>query len=69
VSAPLRDFARYLELKLDEEIGMRVYQNGEGAASSWDDYRFRCGRIAGLSDARNYVDEALRNFLDDDQEG
>lgn len=68
MSAVLRDFVRLAQERLDDEILLRVGQNGDGAASSWEDYRYRCGRINGLREARDSLDETLRLLLDDSED-
>ena len=64
----LREFVRFAAERLDDEVLVRTQQNGSGSASSWEDYRYRCGRIEGLREARDALDEALSLYLDESED-
>ena len=51
--------------KIDSEV-TRISDNlAAGGVSSFEDYKFRAGVIAGLKLARGIVSESSRNYLDD----
>lgn len=68
MSVELRAFVRLTQDRLAQEEALRASQNGTGSARSWEDYRYRCGRIDGLRDAREFLDEALRLYFNDDDD-
>lgn len=69
MSAPLREFVRFARERLEAEAATLAAANGTGSAASWEDYRYRCGRINGIRDALDSIEGALRAYLDDDEDG
>lgn len=62
------EFMRAVREKLAADLANNVESTGKGAATSWDDYRYRVGIATGLQRARNAIDDVYKQFMKGDEE-
>ena len=64
----MQDFIRFIQRQLDEKIVEKQVAIGDGRAKDWADYKTITGEIAGLKEAKQTIREAVRRFMDADEE-
>jgi hypothetical protein len=53
--------------EIEERRAALTHALADGSANSFEEYRFMCGEIRGLSLAHSYVTDLVRRLEDDDE--
>ena len=62
------DLLRFIQRQLDEKIVVKQEAVGDGQAEDWAAYKHITGEIAGLKEAKTTIREAVRRYMQSDEE-
>lgn len=63
------DLRDVIKQKITEKMASKGDQIVKGTATSYEAYKHEAGKIAGLREARELVDDCFKNLLDEEADG